>query len=120
MRTCSRPSPYIPPPRLPPQPSRGRGSEYRSLRHCEGPLPSTLGIALFASDETDEGKVLAEDGKALPSYCSLLYDSHPPLPLALLVVYTPPSPLPLAPVTDECGGCASLRYPPHDNVPDPS
>ncbi|KAL1753080.1 hypothetical protein FB107DRAFT_250373 [Schizophyllum commune] len=38
---------------LPPRPSTDTRAEYGRMRHCEGPLPSTLGASLFASDETE-------------------------------------------------------------------
>ena len=38
---------------LPPRPSSDTRAEYRRVRHCEGPLPITLGVSLFASDETE-------------------------------------------------------------------
>ena len=79
VRARSPPIGLYTPQSLPLHPSSNTRAEYRRMRHCEGLLPSTLGLGLFASDETDEGKVLVEDDKALPSYCSLLYDpSHPP------------------------------------------
>ena len=92
------------------------------MRHCEGPLPSTLGASLFASDETDEGKadegkVLVVDGKVLP----FAGPSHPPSPSpSPLRCSSCTLPLPLTPLTDECGGCALHRYPPFDNVSEPS
>ena len=61
---CSPPPPYI----LPPQPAAASRAAIRppeasttALRHCEGPLPSTLAVGFFASDETEGGKAFVED-----------------------------------------------------------
>ena len=105
-----------------------------ALRHCEGPLPSTLGLWLLASDETDEGKVFVkggrvfvegrvfEDDKVLPLDTALFPPPSPPpwlyspSSLAYSSCTLPPPPFVFSPVADEGGGCASHRYPPSPSL----